>query len=258
MALDATTTAAVTSAKTFLSNVSAKYNAAYTSAVSSVPTWTKGAGGWQGDANSYSVGGPVTAGQLQQDLASAVQAGNALATSIETVTDPTTGMASLDIAAQSQTVSALIDQLATAAAASGGLQMETNPLGGNAGSTALTITPTPPGAGVNAAADAQAQLSALQTALAGGDIASAQVALNALAGDVQAIAAGGSVPASGGAPAGTVTTGSAVGIGVGSLAVGGVVGGLIGHAIASGVLFAGESREGAAESKRKKTSKRKR
>jgi len=209
----------IAAAKSWLSDLLAKFTAAYTALEQPQTEWAKGLPGWTSDAENPSA-------DLHVDLMDATTIGNVFASGAQKVTDPTAGMSSLNIQGQVATIGSLLDELQTARAAMN-----------------LSITPSPPPPGANVAADALLQLNALAAALANGNMGGAQIALDNLAGDIQVIAGSGSTNASGSVAVGSVGTGAATAIGVGGLAVGAVAGGLVGHAIASGALFAGEARE---------------
>lgn len=231
------TTMTAAQAIAWLQKLLASYNAAYTAIQSISEQAIKDSTSWNSDASdvgdvaaTLSGGDAATLKTGVSDLLTAVEVASVLETAAAKVTDPTTGMASLDIQGTVGAISALLQ----------------------AGAVNLTVMPTPPAPGTNLASDALGQLNVLADQLDQGNVAAAQLALNALAGDVQAIAGQGSTDATGSVNVGGVSSGSAVAIGAGGLAVGAVAGGMLGHAIASGALFAGESRRRGAEESRKK------
>ena len=261
----------ITTGKTFLASLVTDYAAAVAALsplttqwatvkstfVTDTPSWEADAKTWADNASSYQ-GNDTVCLVLQASLTSAVDAvtealkdinvattvGDSLVSGALLVapaanTAIQSGMAALDIASEAPAISTLLDELATLRASNG----VTGPRSSTTVGMNLTVVPTTPVAGTNLASDALTQLNALAAALTSGDSAGAQTALDALAGDIQAIAGAGTSSAAGSTPSGSVSTAAATGIGVGGLAVGGVVGGLIVHAVATGAIFAGESKK---------------
>jgi hypothetical protein len=199
----------------------------------SMQKWQQGVPNWNADGR-YLLGQvdvqPAAMTPILQlaagDIADAVGAGNVLETDLQ-------NFANLGILTEVPAISALLDSLSAAPVES---------------TLSLSVTPVPPPAGTNLAADALQRLSVLAQALDSGDTAGAQAALNQIAGDIQAIAAQGATNATGTVAVGGVSTGSAVGIGAGGLVVGGIVG-VVAHAMIAG---AGVGAREARETKKKK------
>jgi hypothetical protein len=203
---------------------------------------------WANQDQSFSGWAQGAVDALKSNSTDLLRAGvivNLFAPLVRDLEDPTgTGYGTLNVPTETAAISDLLDRLSGGGGA--GLVAPSSGAG-----VAFTVSPVAPSTGTNVPVDANAQLTAFVSALASGDMASAQISLNRLAGDLRAL---GTQPA----PPGAVKTSTAVVSTVGGLAVGGVIGGLVGHAIGSGLLFAGEAAAGAEEASETPRRRRKR